>query len=45
MTAPQAEGVEKNIRLDGAHRACGDAEAARTVLQACPSGTSPPGTR
>lgn len=30
----QAEGVEKNLRLDGAHRACGDAEAARTVLQA-----------
>ena len=34
----QAEGVEKNIRLDGAHRACGDAEAARTVLQGIADG-------
>ncbi|WP_442971759.1 hypothetical protein [Rhodococcus sp. LB1] len=38
MTAPQAEGVEKNIRLDGSHRACGDAEAARTVLQGIADG-------
>ncbi|GCE37970.1 putative exonuclease [Rhodococcus wratislaviensis] len=41
----QAEGVEKNIRLDGAHRACGDAEAARTVLQGIadgPTGTPAP---
>lgn len=41
----QAEGVEKNIRLDGAHRACGDAEAARAVLQGIadgPSGTPAP---
>ncbi|NHU42980.1 3'-5' exonuclease [Rhodococcus sp. A14] len=29
----QAEGTEKNIRLGGAHRARGDAEAARVVLQ------------
>ncbi|WP_259465833.1 hypothetical protein [Rhodococcus opacus] len=29
----QAEGAEKNIRLGGVHRARGDAEAARVVLQ------------
>lgn len=36
----QAEGIEDNIRLGGAHRARGDAEAARAVLQAIADGHS-----
>ena len=38
----QAAGTEKNIRLDGGHRARSDAAAARTVLLGIAEGTSAP---
>lgn len=40
----QAEGTEKNIRLDGGHRAHSDAAAARTVLLSIAEGPSVPTT-
>ncbi|WP_159928886.1 3'-5' exonuclease [Rhodococcus sp. WAY2] len=40
LARSQAEGVEKSIRLGAAHRARGDAEAARRVLQGIADGIS-----
>ncbi|WP_348273595.1 hypothetical protein [Rhodococcus sp. ZPP] len=43
LTRSQAEGIEKSIRLGAAHRARGDAEAARRVLQGIADGRISPG--